>query len=243
MKVIRSQFNIIREYDTRDRLKEDQFGYASNHLVVELPEDWYAIPTLNKFKDMELKTEIQVRTLSQHLWAEASHSLQYKKEENVPLPLKRSIYRISAFLEAIDLEFERVLTQKDNYREEVAENVPDTKLDIDLLEIVLDKILPPNNKDLNEYYEELLSELIQFRIDTPAKLIDFIEKHQSEILAADRNIVEQKKHRNSFFTNEEKARIEMGVYLSHTGLVRLALDNEYGRDWRAITSQSDHKKT
>lgn len=236
MQVLKSNFKIIREYDTRDRLKEDQFGYASKHFVIELPDDWYSIPTLSKFKDFKLRTEIQVRTLAQHLWAEASRNLQYKKEENVPLPLKRSIYRISALLEIIDMEFERVLIQKDNYREEVAERIPDTKLDIDLLEIVLDKTLPLSNKDTNEFYEELLSELNHFELDTPKKLIGFIERHRDEVMSLDRNIVEQKKQRNSFFSNEEQLRVEQGVYLNHTGLIRQALDNEFGRDWRAITS-------
>lgn len=57
-----------------------------------------------------LKAEVQVRTVTQHVWAAASHVLQYKQEASVPLPVRRSIYRVSALLETVDLEFERVLS-------------------------------------------------------------------------------------------------------------------------------------
>jgi putative GTP pyrophosphokinase len=44
--LISKNFKVVRQYDTRERLKEDQFGYSSIHFVVELPQEWLAVPTL-----------------------------------------------------------------------------------------------------------------------------------------------------------------------------------------------------
>jgi ppGpp synthetase/RelA/SpoT-type nucleotidyltranferase len=59
--------------------------------------------------------ELQLRTLAQHIWAVASHKLQYKREASVPVPIRRSINRVSALLEMVDLEFDRVLLEREQY--------------------------------------------------------------------------------------------------------------------------------
>lgn len=71
--LIAQNFQVVRQYDTQDRLQEDQFGYASRHFVVKLPEGWLEVPTLAQLGD--LQAEIQIRTLAQHIWAEASQNL------------------------------------------------------------------------------------------------------------------------------------------------------------------------
>ncbi len=91
--LIEGNFDILDRYDTVKRLKEDQFGYSSVHFVVELPTEWLAVPTMKGLAN--LKAEIQVRTTAQHIWAEASQTLQYKNEKAVPPTLRRAIYRIS----------------------------------------------------------------------------------------------------------------------------------------------------
>jgi ppGpp synthetase/RelA/SpoT-type nucleotidyltranferase len=37
-RLINANFNVIEQYDTSERLKEDQFGYSSIHFIIELPE-------------------------------------------------------------------------------------------------------------------------------------------------------------------------------------------------------------
>lgn len=106
--LISESFSVVSHEDTSARLSETQFGYQSVHYVIKLPGDWLRVPTLADFTG--LRAEIQVRTLAQHIRAAASHKLQYKSESNVPAPIRRSIYRVSAILETVDLEFERVLT-------------------------------------------------------------------------------------------------------------------------------------
>ena len=105
--LLNQNFNIIRFENTFGRLEETQFGYQSVHYIVTMPEQWLGVPTMSDFQGY--RAEIQVRTLAQHIWAAASHKLQYKQEKNVPPPLRRSIHRVSAILETVDLEFERLL--------------------------------------------------------------------------------------------------------------------------------------
>ena len=54
----------MKQYDTSERLKDDQFGYSSIHIVAALPSEWLKVPTMSGLED--LKAEIQVRTLAQH---------------------------------------------------------------------------------------------------------------------------------------------------------------------------------
>ncbi len=136
--LIAEAFNVLRQYDTQERLREDQFSYASRHFVVKLPEEWLEVPTMAQLG--ELQAEIQVRTLAQHIWAEASQTLQYKQEQNVPPVVRRAIYRVSALLETVDLEFERVLDQRETYRSTVEASATDEALNVDLLEKALELI-------------------------------------------------------------------------------------------------------
>jgi hypothetical protein len=228
--LIKEKFHVVKEYDTRERLSPDQFGYTSNHFVVELPQEWLSTPTLQPFKG--LRAEIQVRTLSQHLWAEMSHKMQYKDEKNVPIPLKRSISRISALLELVDIQFEQMLEQREHYRDNLTEVGADNTLNRDSLEFTLDGLLPKANKDQSEYYGELLQELTHFGISSTGKLTAFINKHLEDLKKKDLDIVKEKQRTKVLVSVDEKSRIDCGVFLTHTGLVRQALDDEFGIEWR-----------
>ena len=232
VQLLQDNFLVVRQYDTRDRLKEDQFGYSSNHLIVELKRDWLSVPTLSKMGG--LLAEIQVRTLPQHIWAEASHKLQYKQEKNIPPIIRRSIYRVSALLETVDLEFERVLEKRESYRIKVADSLPtaqDEKLNVDLIEALLDTQLPAANKSPNEDYATLLANLDHFGIRSKQKLLQLLEKHLSQALEMDaRKILELMSEHNSGIQKLPQyilSRARKKVYLSHTGLVRQTLRLEF----------------
>ncbi len=141
--LVENTLSVITKEDTSDRLSETQFGYQSLHYIVEIPTEWRAIPSMKDFAG--LRAEIQVRTLAQHIWAASSHKLQYKLEQSVPLPVRRSIHRVSALLETVNLEFERVLREREEY---ISAKTRGTKraaeeLNVDLLsEASLDELLP-----------------------------------------------------------------------------------------------------
>lgn len=219
--LLSGNFKILKEYDTHERLNSDQFGYASFHMIIKMPDKWFDIPTLKGFKN--LKAEIQIRTLSQHTWAAASHALQYKSEDNVPKSILRAIYRVSAILEIVDIEFERFLEEREIYIKELhalsSEQMNKIKLNVDSLEKVLDENLPLQNKTTEEPYSDLLQELKFYNIDHPKQLVALIKKHRDYMLAYDKQTAI--KYGNS----------KEGSYFSHAGLLRLCLQTENKEIW------------
>lgn len=228
--VLLQAFSLVRQYDTQKRLGEDRFGYSSIHLILKIPSEWHSLPTLKGTS--EILVEVQVRTIAQHMWAETSQTLQYKREDSVPADVKRAIHRVSALLETVDLEFERVLDQKEGYRRSIDDQNRDQEtLNVDLLEKVLDGLLPSKNKVLNEPYTELLEELFEFEVRTPEDLNQIIKDEQSNIMEREAEELESrlkasKEGKNVVGTTIE--RLNQGVFYTHVGLTRAALRKKFG---------------
>jgi putative GTP pyrophosphokinase len=219
------RFNIHKHEDTGERLSESQFGYRSVHYVVGIRGTWLEIPSWERHGAQ--RCEIQVRTMAQHIWAAASHKLQYKEESSVPAPVRRAISRVSALLETVDLEFERVLKERETY---VAKpRSVDEALNVENLRQVLDQTLPAANKDdhNNEDYADLLPDLFRFDMKTVGDLKTFVTGNLGVALAKDKLIVSEGPLEN----NADRDRIARGVFFTHVGLVRGCLENVHGQTW------------
>lgn len=233
-KAVSETFKVLSAEDTSQRLADAQFGYQSQHYVVSMPLDWERIPSLRGLS--ERKFELQVRTLAQHIWAAASHKLQYKHEEGVPLPVRRSIYRVSALLETVDLEFTRVLEERAQYARVQRETATDDDaLDVSVVETVLDALLPAKNKDEGaEDYSELLLDLQHFNVTSRGALSGLLKPHSKSMLSSD------KKEVNARLSDDEEDqdlegrgervadRLARGIFFTHVGLAREALRKEFG---------------
>lgn len=234
--IINSTFNVSREEDITNRLSENQFGYGSIHYELKIPESWKEVPTLNPLAD--LNVEIQLRTVSQHAWAAASHALNYKKENDVPAPLRRTINRVAALLETADLEFERAVNErKDFFNKPLLE---DEQLNTVTLEKILDKYLPEKNKDEveGEDYSELINELNIVGINTFEELKEVIEFNLDVALEDDLKRVKKidRELEEGFDITllhvSNPARHNRRVFYTHTGLLRHILEIQYGEDWK-----------
>lgn len=178
--------------DVAGRLGTETFGYQSIHLQGKLPRAWAGLPTFRGCSD--LPVEVQVRTAAQHIWAAASHVLQYKQEGSVPRDVLRSINRVSALLETVDLEFERVLDQREEYSREVDTLDGSQSLNVDILRKVLDETLPVANRGDPEDYESMLSTLLRADIRTVDQLRERIDSGLPKVLAREAELREQGKH-------------------------------------------------
>lgn len=116
--------------DKRQSIEADRFGYVSVHFVVSLDGNRAALPEYQSFAG--LKAEIQVRTALQHAWAAIDHKLRYKNKEEIPAPLRRQLYRISALLETADEQFESLSRRLEDVRREYSEAVTKGSLDLPL---------------------------------------------------------------------------------------------------------------
>ncbi|WP_052770064.1 GTP pyrophosphokinase family protein [Paenibacillus sp. IHB B 3415] len=233
---IQENFNVLRMENVEERLDHTQFGYGSSHFEISLNEDWLKLPSLSRYSG--LTVEIQVRTTSQHIWATASHILQYKREAHVPQPLKRSINRTAAILELVDLEFERLLLERSQYNTEsieIIEYEKDTELNLDILRNVLTQSLPEENIEINgEDYGRLLDDLFHFGIRTIKDLESFIPEMMEGVLQEERKAV--KAILDGADTHRTIAeRVAKGVFYTHCGLIRkmlrLKFDSKEANDY------------
>jgi ppGpp synthetase/RelA/SpoT-type nucleotidyltranferase len=239
IQLVEDNFVITDKEDTATRLGESQFGYQSYHYVLKLPEKWLSTPTLQGFD--KYSAEIQIRTLAQHIWAVASHNLQYKQEESVPQTVRRSIYRVSALLETVDLEFERVLSEREQYVEGLEPETDDEVLNVDLLKDIMDKHLPIENLTLDEPYSEILQNLSKCAIRRPSQLISLIDEQLEKVLQKDREQVEKVlmevpsvlEGLTDTELDRYQKKAKRGIYFTHAGLIRIMLNNKFGvNSWK-----------
>lgn len=223
-----SAFEVFSVEDVADRLGDAEFGYQSHHYVVAMPSAWKDVPTLAQLVGQ--KVEIQVRTLAQHIWAAASHKLQYKRESSVPAPIRRTINRVSALLETVDLELSRVLEERETYVRDTTQAV-DGPLDVTTVEAVLDSVFPLKNKDTFEDYADLLDDLRHLGVHSRERLLELLRTHAAATLEAEAHEVETR----DFHPPEpdrkgesERERLARGVFFTHVGLARHALQEEFG---------------
>jgi ppGpp synthetase/RelA/SpoT-type nucleotidyltranferase len=208
--------------NTAHRLGESQFGYQSNHYSIQLPSTWSDIPS---YSDLGGKNaEIQVRTVAQHIWAAASHKLQYKREESVPPPLRRTIYRISALLETVDLELSRVIDERASYlTDSIDGNKENEKLNVDLLSRILTEIYPAANAGIEDQtdYDELLQEMRDLDINTRSDLVNYLKATRQKALRYDKKIVRELDIEE--LAPEDAERYFRGVFFTHVGLARISI--------------------
>lgn len=242
--LLQDNFEILHTEDAGKKLDEAHFGYQSVHYVLALPHSWLNIPTMKEFKG--LRAEVQVRSLAQHIWAAASHKLQYKRESSVPEPIRRSISRASALLETVDLEFERVLAEREDYLNDVKESeVDELELNVDLLNPILSTEFPLRNKEYDEPYAELLEDLNAFNINKVKELKNLIEKNWSCIWEREKSSLEETAARleaKQKLYGTSKERLEAGVYFTHVGLARAALHCQFGEEWNEFIKSASRER-
>lgn len=225
-KLISETFHVLHKEDTAARLADDSFGYQSQHYVVQLPKSWNKIPSFSELGT--LRVELQVRTLAQHIWAAASHKLQYKQENSVPPPLRRAISRVSTLLETVDLEIDRVLEERETYiRDEVTGLNSNETLNVESLASVLSDLLPPENRSEDETYGDFLEDLLSLKVTTASQLRTVLTKHKKHFANAEAKQVAEHRAKNDY-SGTTQERIASGVFYAHVGLARAALRAEFG---------------
>lgn len=228
--ILRAEFPIDAEEKKGMDEDADGFGYQSVHAILRL-----STPTPQLTGDRPpppaLRAEVQIRTLAQHIWAAASHDLQYKKERAVPKPLRRTIQRVSALLETIDLELERVLAEREHYVADIETDIGQLLLDIDILRKILCDRLPEAHRDADERYAKILEALKGAGIDDIAGLTGLIDRRLSDAVEFDAQITGalQKPaaaHSGARIADLNPDRLARGVYFGQEGLIRKMLEFE-----------------
>jgi len=220
VEMIEEEFEVdkVNSIDKGSLLNPNEFGYRSVHYVVSLT---HARKRLTEWKAYgDFKVEIQIRTILQHSWALISHSLQYKRENDVPQELKRKLFRLASLVELADDEFMSLRNEHVQLEKSIGEKTTENMLLLELNLITVEKYLE-ENKMINKLYsiaksvgfdviveeeddryeyrnEEILSELLTYceavNIILIGDLNDFIKKwltNAEEYLSILKNIDEE----------------------------------------------------
>ncbi len=126
-------------------------------MILGIKEEW---AKLLNFENHSLKRiEIQIRTISEHIWAETSHVLFYKREENIPNVISRDFHRLSALLEIIDENLQNIKNRVERHFQEVKENDYDKILMMDLNSETFRRVMLKNSNGVYDYEDQRNKEL------------------------------------------------------------------------------------
>lgn len=208
--LLSAQYEIIKEEDKVSAQNENEFGYQSLHMDIRLKADLKQTAGIKPY--VGLNAEIQVRTAAQHIWAVASHELQYKTEDSTPKSLRRAVNRLSALLELVDVEFSRLNDEKSAYVEKIKKDVKEElTINATTLEVLLDKCYPLQNKQEGEPYSEMVEQLKALGITEYDKLHNIISETMEEVLKEEKEVSQtMSKH-----------------FYSHIGLLRTGISIKY----------------
>ncbi len=104
--------------DKRKFLSTNSFGYLSLHYICSLKVPDPTIPELS-----QVRFEVQMCSLLQHVWAVMEHDLGYKTKFGVPRAVSRDFSRLAGLLEIADEHFTRIRDTVANYTEVVRQKI------------------------------------------------------------------------------------------------------------------------
>jgi ppGpp synthetase/RelA/SpoT-type nucleotidyltranferase len=125
--LIEREFEIIEKSTMTGLFEEGQrLGYQSVHYLVKFAERRCELPEYERFK--EHVSEIQVRTVLQHAWAEIEHDIQYKAESSLPDSIRRRFLSLAGVVEVADREFQAISSEDEKIRKDARRLVKEGKL-------------------------------------------------------------------------------------------------------------------
>lgn len=126
--LIEREFDVIERSTMTGLFEEGQrLGYQSVHYLVRFSDRRCALPEYERFGGRT--SEIQVRTILQHAWAEIEHDIQYKAEASIPDSIRRRFLSLAGVVEVADREFQAISSEDEKIRKDARRLVAEGKLD------------------------------------------------------------------------------------------------------------------
>lgn len=111
-KLIEREFAVVERVVMSGLSDEaNKAGYQSVHYLVRFSSKRCELPEYQRFTGRV--TEIQVRTILQHAWAEIEHESQYKAESLIPAARHRRFLSLAGTIELADREFQAIWDDND----------------------------------------------------------------------------------------------------------------------------------
>lgn len=94
-----TDINIIEKRDYIKNPKES--GYSSYHLIVSVPVSFSS-------GIMDVKAEIQIRTIAMDFWASLEHKIKYKYAEELPKNIQNELKECSKMANKLDRKMSKL---------------------------------------------------------------------------------------------------------------------------------------
>lgn len=169
--LLHRKFNVLESEDKATLLEANEFGYRSHHILIQIRDEWASTPNYEGLQ--HITVEVQIRTLLMHAWAEIEHKLNYKSKDQIPQPLQRKLFSLSAKVEEADKQFEELVADVRSYRQKIAEDAAaagefDTTLDMNLDTLrELVRFFYPGRECHEAMMQTVYEELIESNVSLP----------------------------------------------------------------------------
>lgn len=128
----------LKIIEKKDYIKEPKpSGYSSFHLIVLVPVSF-------SNGTVDVKVEIQIRTIAMDFWASLEHKIKYKYENGVPKKISKELISCARMINQLDKKMSRLGEAAMNELAESMETFEPTN-DMKLIE-KLEKVLVMNSK-------------------------------------------------------------------------------------------------
>ncbi|GLC88751.1 GTP pyrophosphokinase [Lysinibacillus piscis] len=183
-KVINNNFEIILEDNKiTDPSNFNMFGYMSAHYIVKIKQHFKG-SRYDSIKNIAF--EIQVRTISMDAWANISHFLEYKSDNDIPPELKRDFNALSGLFYVADTHFEMFYKERQENTISISEDIEgivkksnnheDIALNLDSLTLYLTNKFSNRPHANSKIVSHFVSELLKSGYTTIQTLDMLIEK-------------------------------------------------------------------
>ena len=112
----------------------------------------------------------------------------------------------------------------------------------DLVHEVLKRFFPAKNDKFECAYSEEMQELHDFGIQTEEQLADLLQKRVDEVMEIDRSPMTEfdiRMHSKAEGAESVAKRLREGFWFSYPGLLRIALELEFGKAYEAYADKRD----
>ena len=126
--IVEREFTILEKTNRPGVVQgEVKLGYQSTHYLVQFSGRRNTLPEYARFS--QITTEVQVRTILQHAWAEIEHDIQYKAVEAIPSAIRKRFMALAGLLEIADREFQAIADEDQRVRTDARRLVAEGHLD------------------------------------------------------------------------------------------------------------------
>lgn len=179
--LIKENFELLKEDDKIDDSEFTSFGYMSVHFIVRLGNTYKK----TIYSDIsEIPFEIQVRTIAMDAWANISHYLDYKTDQDIPKELKRDFYALNGMFYVADKHFQLFFERREEKHEEIfgvfekgtKEDTSNQPINLDTLTVYLSEKFADRRSANAHQISSLVNELTECGYQNIGEIDEMLDK-------------------------------------------------------------------